>query len=146
MKRGARSGQGSWLGGGGSSRGGALGAWQLLGDFPRTASRLQGAGGALQEPDLEGKRHPLSSQARHRWNRFGRKLGVCFLYQPLATQKQGEPFCKYVFTIVCVHTPQCPHGGQRTAAGVHSPVLSFHSVGPREQTQVLRLGSKHLTL
>lgn len=94
--------QGSWPGGE-SSRGGALGAWHLLGDFPRTASRLQGAGGALQEPDLEGRRHPLSSQARHRWNRFGRKLGVCFLYQPLATQKQGDFVNMYLLLCVCTH-------------------------------------------
>lgn len=40
--------------------------------------------GAPQELDMEGRSHPLTSQARG-WNRFGRKPGVCFSYQPLAS-------------------------------------------------------------
>ena len=47
--------------------------------------------------------------------------------------------------IVCVHIHVCTMRGMWKSEGNFvGVVLSFYHVGPRDQTQVIRLGSKHL--
>lgn len=99
--------------------------------FLRVASRARG--GRWESPRLETG-SPQPSRAQCRWNRFGRKPGVCFLYQPLATQKQGKPFVK--ISIVCAWRSE--------DSMQEATLVSFHVLHAGIELKLLRLGSKHL--
>jgi hypothetical protein len=52
----------------------------------------------------------------------------------------------FLYTVMCVCVCVCVCGVYRSKYNLQKSVLSFHDVGPRNQTQVFSLGGKFLYL